>query len=304
MNLNQFRYVLVLADRCSFSKAADELNISQPYLSQYIKRIENDLGVVLFDRSNGDVRLTDAGRVYIDAGKKMIDIERQMQNQFNDISSNNAGSIVVGIAPTRCQYLMPEIVRRFHKEYPGMHIIVEERFLGTILEDAEKGAFDLCVATLPVDKNKFSYELMMKEEVILAVPKILPSFKDLSSKTEIIEDRLYPALDINSIAGASYVCLSDSQPTQKLMNDFQKEYDFSVRTAVKCMSIETQYSMVKSGIGLALIPSSVAKYSADDSIAYFSVKQSTPRRDMAVIYRKGQYLSKAVIALKNIMTSI
>ena len=304
MNMKQFEYVLVLADKCSFARAAEELNVSQPSLSQFIKRLEKEIGARLFDRSNGEVRLTEAGKIYIDAGKKIIDTERQMKNRFADLSSHNAGTIVVGIAPTRCQYLMPEIVRRFHEAYPGMYVTVEERFLGSILEDAERGMYDLCVVTLPVDRNKFSYDFMMREEVILAVPKALSYCEVLEKNSECMNDRLYPAVDIRLIAGAPYVCLSDTQPTQIQLNDFEQKMDFTVRTAVKCMSIETQYSMVKAGIGLALIPSSLAKYSADDSLVYFSVKQEIPYRDMAVIYRKNQYLSKAAIALKDIMTTV
>lgn len=92
MNMKQFRYVLILADKGSFSKVAEGLNVSQPSLSQYIKRIEHDLGVILFDRTGGNVRLTDAGRVYIEAGKKILDTERQMQKQFSDLTANQAGS--------------------------------------------------------------------------------------------------------------------------------------------------------------------------------------------------------------------
>lgn len=304
MNMKQFRYVLILADKGSFSKAAEELNVSQPSLSQYIKRIEHDLGVILFDRTGGNVRLTDAGLVYIEAGRKILDTEKQMQKQFSDLTANQAGSIVVGIAPTRCQYLMPEIVKRFKKIYPGMHISIEERFIGNLVEDAEHGEFDLCVATLPVDENKFNYDLMMREEVVLAVPKSMDICQKLRRSAESIDQKQYPAIDIQTIAGSDYVFLSETQPTQIQLNNLYIKYNFSVKTAVECMSIETQYSMVKAGIGLALIPSSLSKYSPSANLEYFSLYQDLPYRDMAVIYRKGQYLSKALIALKEIMTSV
>ena len=304
MNMKQFKYVMVLAEKGSFSRAADELNVSQPSLSQYVRRIEQDLGVILFDRAGGDVRLTDAGRVYINAGKTIMDTERQMHNQFSDLSSYKTGTLTVGIAPTRCQYLMPEIVKRFSEKYPGMHLVIEERFLGNLIEDAEHGAFDMCVATLPVDENKFEYELMMQEEVILAVPKISAVNVSLQNKQKQDEAHTFPVVDIRSIDGADYVSLTETQPTQILMNGFCKEYELTVRTAVRCMSIETQFSMVKAGIGLALIPSSIAKYVDTDSVAFYSIEQETPDRKMAVIYRKGQYLSEAALALKEIMTSV
>lgn len=305
LNLRQFRYAQVLAEKQSFSLAADELNISQPSLSQYVKRLENELGVVLFDRGNGTtVRLTDAGRVYLEAGKRILDTERQMKNRFSDIDEGKTGTVVVGIAPTRCQYLMPEIVKRFEALYPGMHLIIEERFLSDLIDDAEHGLFDLCVATLPVDERIFSYELMMREEIVLAVPENLPVCGVLTEKAGARSDRLYPAVDIRLIDGADMVLLSETQPTQVLLNGFLSQYDLRVRTAVQCMSIETQFGMVKAGIGAALIPSSLAKYSKADNVRFFSLEQETPLREMAVIYRKDQYFSHAITDLKEIMTSV
>lgn len=304
MNMKQFKYVMVLAEKGSFSRAAEELNVSQPSLSQYVKRLEQDLGVILFERAGGNVRLTDAGRVYIDAGKTILDTERQMHNQFSDLSAYKTGTLTVGIAPTRCRYLMPEVVKRFALRYPGMHLVIEERFLDSLTDDAEHGAFDLCVATLPVDESKFEYELMMQEEIILAVPKTAKINALLRNVQTADGTHAFPAVDINTINGADYVALSKTQPTQILLNKFCEEQGISVHTAVKCMSIETQFSMVKAGVGIALIPSSIAKYADAPTVSFYSVLQETPERNMAVIYRKGQYLSEATLALKEIMTSV
>lgn len=73
MNAKQFKYVLTLANQGSFSKAAEVLEISQPSLSQYVKKIEQQIGLPLFDRINGVVRLTDAGRLYINTGRKVLE---------------------------------------------------------------------------------------------------------------------------------------------------------------------------------------------------------------------------------------
>ena len=304
MNTKQFEYVSTLAEKASFSRASEELNVSQPSLSQYIKRIEQELGVALFDRAGGDVILTDAGREFIDAGKKIIEIENQMRNRFTDLSEFKAGTLTIGVSPTRCRYLMPEIVKRFSKIYPGMHLVIEERFLDNLIDDAEHGVFDLCIATLPVDENVFDFDMMMEEEIVLAVPRAISLYAELHETQRICEDRAYPVIDITKINMANYVCLSDNQPTQKLMRLFCEEYGISVRCAVKCMSIETQFSMIKKGLGIGLIPSSLAKYSEECDVSFFSLEQKTPKRKMAVIYKKGKYMSEPIHALKEIMTSL
>lgn len=304
MNLRQFKYVKALAEKGSFSKAAEELHVSQPSLSQYIKRVESELGIVLFDRTGGNVRLTDAGRIYLDAGREILDTEYDMQQKFSDLRRNEFGTLTVGVAPTRCQYLMPEIAKRFRKEFPGMHLIVKERFLGQLMEDAERGEFDLCIATLPVDDDKFGYEVMMREEVVLCVPNAMPICETLRTSARARDGRLFPAVDIRTIADMSYVALSETQPTQIQLEKLCRSCRFSVKTAIECMSIETQYSMVCAGLGLALLPSSIPKYAPNTSLSYFSLIQEISYREMAVIYRKGQYLSSAALVLKNIMLSL
>ena len=102
MNLKQFKYVLALANEGSFSRAAEALNIKQPSLSQYIKKIEKDCGMQLFDRSKGDVRLTDAGRAYIEAGRKILDLEHQLEGRFSDLAAFKSGTISIGIAASSC----------------------------------------------------------------------------------------------------------------------------------------------------------------------------------------------------------
>lgn len=109
MTTKQLQYVLTLAHEGSFSRAADVLNITQPSLSQYIKKIEKEVGLPLFDRANGDVRLTDAGKVYIEGGRKILDIEHQMENGFTDLTSYKTGSLIIGTAPYRAASMMPVI---------------------------------------------------------------------------------------------------------------------------------------------------------------------------------------------------
>lgn len=304
MNMKQLRYVLVLAHEGSFSKAADTLGITQPSLSQYIKKIEKEQGVELFDRTGGDVRVTDAGRVYIEAGRKILDLEKQMERKFEDLSAYRSGSIVVGVSPHRCIHLMPEIVKRFQRLYPGMHLVIEERAGASLLDDAEHGLFDICIANLPVDEKIFNYQLMMEEEVLLAVNTNMDLYKKLKSKTVNVEGRKYPAVDLTELAGEGFVTLAESQAMQKVLDDICIEAGFQVKTAVECRTIETQFAMVRAGIGAALVPSGISYFSNADKVAFFSFIQSVPYRDMAVINRKGQYISKAVKDLIQILVSL
>ena len=176
MNSKQIQYVLTLAYEGSFSRAADALNISQPSLSQYIKKIEKEIGLELFDRTNGNVRLTDAGRVYIEAGKQIMDLEHRMELSFSDLSANKTGSLIVGAAPYRAASMLPEIARRFQAIHPGMHLKVQEGTTAELAEGMEHGEYDLCLTLLPLDGRIFEWEKVTEEELILAVPASMPPF--------------------------------------------------------------------------------------------------------------------------------
>ena len=304
MNMKQLRYVLVLAHEGSFSKAADTLGITQPSLSQYIKKIEKEQGLELFDRTAGDVRITDAGRVYIDAGRKILDLEKQMERRLEDLSTHRSGSIVVGVSPHRCIHLMPEIVRRFQKLYPGMYLVIEERAGASLLDDAEQGLFDVCITNLPVDEKKFKYQLMMEEEILLAVNTEMDLYKKLKPSSVRIEGRKHSAVDLMMLSKERFVTLAENQAMQKVLDDICVDAGFQVRTVVECRTIETQFAMVRAGIGAALVPSGISYFSNADKVTFFSLIQSVPYRDMAVIYRKGQYLSQAVKDLIQILATL
>lgn len=113
MNTKKFYYASVLAREASFSKAAEKLGISQPSLSQYIKKIEDEVGMELFERAGGLVRLTNAGHVFVDAGRRILDTERQMENSLSDLAQNKTGSLVIGAAPYRASSMLPQATRAF-----------------------------------------------------------------------------------------------------------------------------------------------------------------------------------------------
>lgn len=296
MNLKQFKYVLVLANTGSFGKAADELNISQPSLSQYIKKIEQQVGVELFDRTGTGVRLTDAGRVYVDAGKKILDLEHQMQTEFLDLMEHKSGSVIVGTSPYRSAGMMPVAIKRFREQYPGVHVVVEEMTTSELLEDAERGEFDLCLTVSPVDDKIFCSEKIAEEELVLAVPKGYCSFE-----TENMADRKYPAIDAGQIDGQAFVMITENQVMQKALVGLIDEYGLKLRKAAVVKSLEAQIAMVRAGVGLALVPTGIERFCSSEEVDFYSLKQDLPRREVVAMWRKDKKLNQVTRALVDVM---
>lgn len=284
MNTKQLHYVLVLAAEGSFSKAADVLGITQPSLSQYLKKIEKELNVTLFYRFGSEIRLTDAGRAYVNAGRKILDIERQLEGELSDINDDRSGTLIIGISPHRALFLMPEIIKRFNKIHPGICVLVEERSGHDLIDGAERGEFDLCVTTAPVDSQIFCSQTIMSEEVVLAVPK------QFQWKGITVSGRKHPAVDVTVLNNAPLITLSDTQLMQQLLDRQSAEFSINYKVSVVCRSIGAQLAMVSEGLGIALVPSSMSGYK-NDRVQFYSILQEFPHREIVVVYRKIQYLS-------------
>ncbi len=296
MNTKQFQYVLTLAHEGSFSKAADTLNISQPSLSQYIKKIEREIGQPLFDRTNGEVRITDAGCVYIEAGQKILDIEHQMANSFADLSANKTGSLIIGAAPYRAAGMLPAIARAFRKRHPGMHLIVREGTTAELAEGMEHGEYDLALTLLPLDGRLFQYEKVMEEELILAVPSSLRPIPTID-----VPERKYPAIDAKVLDDQSMVMLTDTQFMQKQLESLALDLGLRLRTAAVVKSLEAQIEMVKAGVGMALMPSGIVRFCAGSEVAFYSFRQPLPKREVVVMWRRNRKLSKVAEELKDVI---
>ena len=299
MNAKQFKYVITLAREGSFSKAAEVLNISQPSLSQYIKKIEREIGLELFDRTNSDVRITEAGRVYIAAGQKILDIEHQMENSIADLTAHKTGALIIGTAPYRAAGMMPVIAAAFQKLHPGMHLVIREGTTAELAEGMERGEYDLALTLLPVDGRLFQYEKVMEEELILAVPAScppLPSERDAG--------RRYPVIDARALDHRSLVMLTDMQFMQKQLKNLVLDYGLELHPAAVVKSLEAQIEMVKAGVGMALMPSGIVRFCTGSEVAFYSFRQPLPKREVVVMWRKDRKLSKVAEELKDLIRAI
>lgn len=286
MNMKQLKYVLVLEREGSFSKAAEVLNISQPSLSQYIKKIEKQIGLPLFERTGSNVRLTNAGQVYVEAGRKILDLEHQMEAQLLDLSDSKTGSLIIGAAPFRSAGIIPAVAKQFQAIYPRIHLVIEERTNNELIEGTLRGEFDLCITILPVDERVFAFEKIMEEELILAVPN---EYQNLA--TEFIDNRKYPAIDAKQIDGNKFVMITETQLMQKTLDDLTQDFELNLERAAVVKAIESQIAMVRAGVGMALVPTGIERFCGENDVKFYSFKQNLPRREIVAIWRKDKKLS-------------
>lgn len=310
MNARQYMYVSTLARELNFSRAAEELGITQPTLSQFIKKVEAEIGTELFSRNGFEVKLTDAGRIYLEYGKKIINLQHGMEDALIDISEYKTGKLRMALSPCRCDTIMPEVVKKFRKKYPGIQVSIQEILAGGLLRGIENDDFDIGVTPMPQNTSGYVCEPILREEILLAVPSDGELNAFLSKEACSLEGHLYPAVDFKRFHRSDFIVMQEWQGMQKQLLTLCEECDIQINPVLECTNNRTMTMMVQQGIGCALIPSSIirqnerAKY---DNITLYSLLQNPPIREMVTIYRKNKRLSepaKYMLALlKNIQNN-
>lgn len=172
MDLHYLEYILEIAKMHSISRAAENLYITQSTLSQYLNRLEQELGVRLFERKRNEMILTSAGKLYVKSCEQMLQQKKELYNQLSDLAQGKTGSFSLGITPQWGSVAYANISSRFREMYPNISIQVKEEIAVPLIRDIQEGTLDMAIIPL-ADSSILpeKAELLQAEELILAIPK-------------------------------------------------------------------------------------------------------------------------------------
>jgi len=173
MDVKYLKYILAIADRKNMTKAAEDLFVSQSSLSQHLSRLEQELGTPLFLRSKGELTLTPAGTLYVEAARKVVRIQDELYRNIAGL--NRRGHIKVGVTSNFGLRMLSEIIPEYKKEYPDVSIEISELGLPELKKMIVDEQLDLGIAAAP-DLHMFEGQsfVLRQEEVLFAVPKNHP----------------------------------------------------------------------------------------------------------------------------------
>jgi DNA-binding transcriptional LysR family regulator len=296
MDFKQAQYILKVADLQSITKAANELYISQPSLSHYIAKVEEEFGTQLFNRMTNPITLTFAGEKYVEAARQIISIEHNLKEQVLDISHNKIGKIKVGIPLARASFMLPHILPLFHKSYPGIHFDLVETNSNLLEDSVLRGKIDFAICPLPLVNENLSHEILYQEELLLIAGKDQISQSDCACKNVI---------DFNKVKNYPFILLKKGHGIRKAVDTIFLQYGIKPHVLLETDSNETAYRLASTGLALAIVPEitlETAKYiNEPDS---FSLSQNGMRWDIAAVYRPSNglnYIQREFIHLiKNI----
>lgn len=175
MELRQLLYTLKIAEERNFSRAADKLHIAQPSLSQQLSKLEQELGVKLFQRNTSTVELTHAGASFIKHARKIMDAVEQLRQEMDDISQLRAGRVVIGSMPITGSHLLPYVLPAFKEAYPDIQVTLLEDTSLNLEKLTAGGGTDLSLLSLPLQEPSLTYETIGEEKIDLAIPRTTTS---------------------------------------------------------------------------------------------------------------------------------
>lgn len=277
MELDQLRYFLRVAHRSNFTRAAEDLGISQPALSRSIQKLEEELGQPVFERKTRSVVLTDAGNLLQSRAEQVLTIIEDTKAEITD--DGQSGRIRVGAIPTIAPYFLPDLLRQFSSEFPNASLIVQENTTDVLLKSCTQGEIDLAILALPVPAKYLEVEELFEEELLLVLPPDHPLVEKPRIRLSDVEPLPFVLLD-------EAHCLSDNIVT------------FCRQRSVQPVAVErtSQLAMVQELVSLAhgvsMIPNMARELDESDRRVYRSLSGRKPTRKIAVVWNPYRFQSR------------
>lgn len=304
------QYAYEVYKQKSFSKAAEKLYISQPALSAIIKKLEDSLGVPLFDRSTKPVSLTPAGEYYIHCAEEITAVETGMQQYFDDMLALKKGSVRIGASTYFCSNVLPDVLRGFRDLYPYLSVhLVESNSTPELREKLLSKEIDFALTSNTYPTEDYECLELGFETIILAVPADHPINEELSalrySYAEIVdllslsnrEDAVIRRTPLHHFHNESFITIdriSDLYP--RILTMFREE-GVTPNIVMHLQQMSSCYFMAANGFGCAFLRSSTLQTVKDTGRLYFYCIDSPHASRMTRLYfKRGGYMSRAMNA--------
>lgn len=285
MDFREFRYMIAVADCQSITKAAAKLYVSQPSLSHLIARVEQELGLKLFDRTAYPIRLTYAGERYVDTARKILMLDDDMRREFMDISEGRKGRITVGIPTERGGYMLPGILTRFKKEFPGIEVSVLEGSSELLIDSVLKGQTNFIIIPETQKVPELEQELIYREELFfIAGHEMVKEFNCCLDSHTVNPEKL---------SDMPFVLQNRGHSIRKIADSIFKKYQIIPQVVMETHSSLTAATMAAAGSAVTIVPArTVEMVNQTDGYGIYSIGEPPVTWDVVACYRKDAYLDK------------
>ncbi|MBA2652515.1 MAG: LysR family transcriptional regulator [Tatlockia sp.] len=281
MNLRDLHYFVVLAEFMHFGDAAKRCNVSQPTLSMQIKKLEEELGLQLFERNNKKVILTDAARPILSRAKLILTQVAEMKELARASADPYSGDLRLGLIPTLAPYLLPHIMQEIQKAFPKIRVWLDEDKTHRLIEKLTAGQLDAALMATPVE-GEFASQTLFEEPFYFAAAADSP----MKNKKEI---------QIKELANQPLMLLEEGHCLREQAMAVCQLAKGEVRADFTATSLETLRWMVQAGAGVTLLPALAIEDADAQNLLVIPFEKPAPSRTIAIYWRP---LTAKIVCIK------
>ncbi len=285
MDIRQLRYFVTIAHEGQITRAAKQLNMEQPPLSRQLKQMEEELGVLLFERTGKQLKLTDTGELLRQKAEQLLFQYEEAIREVQENEEGLRGTLAVG-AVVSCISLLPRQIERFREAYPQVTYKIVEGdhfYLGELLEQRK---IELIVTRLPFEamSHSLQYEILPlpSDPYVVVIPSSWTDFDGRSS------------IQMKELVNFPLITLKTDQTTQmheRVVSECRK-IGIEPNVICECSSVAISMSLIAAGIGATVFPKSVMSGYFTDSVRTLDIVDADFESELGLLWLKNRYLSR------------
>jgi len=300
MTLQELRYLVALADQGRFVRAAEACHVGQPTLSTQLKKLEDYLGVTLFERNKHHLLPTPIGEEIVERARKALEVVEQIRVLARQGHDPMNGNLRLGVIPTLGPYLVPHMLPTIRECCPRLHLSLREDLTANLLEQLRQGRLDAIFLALPIQGENIEVMPLFREPFTVA----LPSGHPLMRKKHVSE---------NDLSGHTVLLLEEGHCMRDQALAICKTANSTRREELKATSLEMLRQMVAAGVGCTLLPALAVKPGVgsvqDGTVHMRPFGPPAPTRTIGIAWRHRYPLYKTVkrlgeVILANLPSSV
>ena len=298
-------YVLEVYQTGSFSRAAENLYISQPSLSASIRRLEHRIGEPLFDRSTHPVQLTPCGEAYLQSAQAITTAEENFAAFLESYASCQTGTLVLGGSNMNVSFTLPKLLKRFHSEYPKVSVSIEEGNINDLKKLLQEGKLDFVVDSGSEDAEQFCTCQYVPENLLLAIPAEFPCNEALAdyamTRADILAGKhlsaMQPILPLEKVKDVPFVFPTPETDTYRRSMQLCKRAGFTPNIVLSFHQQATVFHTNNAGMGAAFVSDMLIKNAFPrPDMCYYKVGGSESFRHISFFWKKERRMTPAMEA--------
>lgn len=288
MEVHQLRYFCAVAETASFTRAAEREQVAQPSLSQQIMKLEEELGVRLFDRLGRSVRLTEPGRIFLPRARTILSELKAAKEEVAERQSVVSGPVTLGVIPTIAPYFLPARIAVFSRKFPQVAINVVEDVTVHLLDRLRGGLVDLAILALPTRGHDLDCIPLLTERLYAILPKTHPLARRRSVAMKELREE-------------PFLLLRDDHCFRETAMEVCKRARIMPQIVFESGQFSSILGMVSAGLGISVVPEMALERRQDCSFVLVGDQRAS--RTIGVASVKGHFLGRAPQAFLDFLRS-